>query len=920
MEQEPADSPKIDEASALSNSVLSAEANYQPDPFYKTWGLAIAKFLVKIVLYLLGLVFDVLKALYTLVKDVLIGLYKGVLGIKKLAVWFHRAWNDMDLFGKIGFFVMGAGHLRRKQWLDGFFWLALEIAFAVYMFLPLNGAVMGTGMLNLDTFFYLNDEAELVKKSGEMVLMGTKDAVVPFINGFVTLVVVLGFVWIYVLYVQANYDNYLIVHEQQFKQARLNGIFVLEHPDEFSEDLSKLNRFQIKRLMRQKYGYSELSSRYISHLDFKRLARPTPRFVALKKGWADLQAKVLVIYGKFCSFVHREYEWMSPWGRFTEYVPAKKKDCYGREVLLAEAKAELIRFSHKYDKYNNCLAYLRDEKALASIYAQSDKVVDALFARDHVSASNGLKPLALDSKITVREAESRLVGAFEIQLPLAQKVASVAIRFLNIDRKSLGPTEAMEAKLKEELANEGQYHAANAKNFERINIADRIAEEKGLAQIYADAIPLSDNLAMGRPSFEGYIIENYEISKRDAAEVYKDFKGAQKRHKDDLNGYAAELALRGKHAGEFATYIAANPFHGQPTLAHKRVKEFSDEKFAVTVLSLPVIAAVIVCIVPLLCSMAVAFTNWDSYHVNNKFVWDTSAWSQVVNLFSSNGEQSTYAYTFFHLLLWTLVWAFFATFTNYFFGIILALLINRKSIKLKKMWRTIFVITIAIPQFITLLVMNHMLSQNGLINTWLMTQDWYTGGFSQFLGFGNMVTDSATGVESWQAYGIPFISGPGASAHNAFYPKLTCILVNMWVGIPYTMLSTSGILMNIPEDLYESSKIDGAGPARQLFSITMPYVLFVTGPALLTQFIGNINNFNVIYFLTGGAPTGTNPLLDTSAGETDLLITWLYKLTVNFTDYSIASVIGILIFLVCAFFSLIAYSKLGSVKNEEDFQ
>jgi ABC-type sugar transport system permease subunit len=920
MEQEPADSPKIDEASALSNSVLNAEATYKPDPFYKTWGLAIAKFLVKIVLYLLGLVFDVLKALYTIVKDILIGLYKGVLGIKKLAVWFHRAWNDMDVFGKIGFFVMGAGHLRRKQWLDGFFWLALEIAFAVYMFLPLNGAVMGTGMLNLDTFFYLNDEAELVKKSGELVLMGTKDAVVPFINGFITLVVVFGFVWIYVLYAQANYDNYLIVHEQQFKQARLNGIDVLEHPDRFSEDLAHLNRFQIKRLMRDKYGYSELSSRYISHLDFKRLNTPKTRFVLLRNWWAGVQAKTLAIYGKFCSFVHKEYEWMSPWGRFTEYVPAQKADRYGRDVLIAEAKAELIHFSHKYDKYNNCLAYLRDEKALSSVYGQGDKVIAALFARDGVSAANGLKPLPLDAKITVREAESRLVGAFEIQLPLAQKVASFAIHLLTIDRKSLGPSEEMEEKLKGELAAEGQRHAANVENFHRVNIDERLAEQKGLAQVYADAIPLSDNLAMGKPSFEGYIIENYGIDKRDAKEVYRDFKAAQKRHPDDLSGYAAELALRGRHAAEYASYIASNPFHGQPTFARKRVKEFADEKFAVTVLSLPVIAAVLVCIVPLLCSMAVTFTNWDSYHVNNKFVWDTSAWSQVVNLFSNGGEQSTYAYTFFHLLLWTLIWAFFATFTNYFFGIILALLINRKSIKLKKMWRTIFVITIAIPQFITLLVMNHMLSQNGLVNTWLMTQSWYTDGFSQVLGFGNMVTDSATGATTWQAYGIPFISGPGASANNAFYPKLTCILVNMWVGIPYTMLSTSGILMNIPEDLYESSKIDGAGPARQLFSITMPYVLFVTGPALLTQFIGNINNFNVIYFLTGGAPTGTNPRLDTSAGETDLLITWLYKLTVNFTDYSIASVIGILIFLVCAFFSLIAYSKLGSVKNEEDFQ
>jgi arabinogalactan oligomer/maltooligosaccharide transport system permease protein len=146
--------------------------------------------------------------------------------------------------------------------------------------------------------------------------------------------------------------------------------------------------------------------------------------------------------------------------------------------------------------------------------------------------------------------------------------------------------------------------------------------------------------------------------------------------------------------------------------------------------------------------------------------------------------------------------------------------------------------------------------------------------------------------------------------------RITVILVNVWVGIPYTILSTTGILMNVPEDLYESASIDGAGPARQYFKITLPYVLFVMGPSLITQFVGNINNFNVIYFLTGGAPT-TNDYL--SAGKTDLLVTWLYKLTVNQSNFAYASVIGIMIFVISAIFSLIAYRFSSSNQNEEDF-
>ncbi|MBR2552034.1 MAG: sugar ABC transporter permease, partial [Erysipelotrichaceae bacterium] len=94
-----------------------------------------------------------------------------------------------------------------------------------------------------------------------------------------------------------------------------------------------------------------------------------------------------------------------------------------------------------------------------------------------------------------------------------------------------------------------------------------------------------------------------------------------------------------------------------------------------------------------------------------------------------------------------------------------------------------------------------------------------------------------------------------------------------------------------------------------------------TGPYLLTQFIGNINNFNVIFLLTGGGPT--NPKLLTSAGsagDTDLLITWLFKITTGAeSKYYLASVIGIMIFVVVAVLSLIVYNVMPSTRNEEDY-
>ncbi|MGN1368174.1 MAG: carbohydrate ABC transporter permease [Aristaeellaceae bacterium] len=242
--------------------------------------------------------------------------------------------------------------------------------------------------------------------------------------------------------------------------------------------------------------------------------------------------------------------------------------------------------------------------------------------------------------------------------------------------------------------------------------------------------------------------------------------------------------------------------------------------------------------------------------------------------------------TFKQVLLWTLIWAFFATFLNYFLGMLVAIMINKKGIKFKKLWRTILVMTIAIPQFISLLYVSKMFAADGLVNSTLM--NW-----------------------GWIKQPLPFWTDPT-------WAKCTIIGINIWIGIPYLMLIATGILMNIPADLYESARIDGANAFQTYMKITLPYMLFVTGPYLLTSFTGNINNFNVIYLLSQGKPLSVG--LAGNAGSTDLLITWLYKMTVTDSNYKLAAVMGILVFVVCAVINLIVYNMIPSVKNEEDFQ
>ena len=99
-------------------------------------------------------------------------------------------------------------------------------------------------------------------------------------------------------------------------------------------------------------------------------------------------------------------------------------------------------------------------------------------------------------------------------------------------------------------------------------------------------------------------------------------------------------------------------------------------------------------------------------------------------------------------------------------------------------------------------------------------------------------------------------------------------------------------------------------------------MLQLTTPYLITQFVTNVNNFNVIWLLTGGGPVDNLHYGGgTRAQSTDLLVTWLYRLTTDKNPrYNVAAVIGIIIFVICVTASLIVYGRSSSARAEGDFQ
>lgn len=328
-------------------------------------------------------------------------------------------------------------------------------------------------------------------------------------------------------------------------------------------------------------------------------------------------------------------------------------------------------------------------------------------------------------------------------------------------------------------------------------------------------------------------------------------------------------------------------------------REPINRKFHVSLLALPVLGVILVNVIPIIFMICVAFTNYDMDHQPPTYLFTWVGLKNFRQLFTSSATV-TFGYAFIRILFWTLLWALLATFSTYFGGIMLAKLINDRQVRWKKMWRTLFVITIAIPQFVTLLLVGKMLGDYGIVNS-----------ICSKTGLTDLLRQIGL-VGKGLSY-IPFLTKPG-------WAHVMIVLINIWVGVPFQMLSATGILMNIPHEQMESAKIDGANERQIFWKITMPYMLFVTGPSLLTALIANINNFNVIYLLTTDYVTSNMNYANSNAKEVDLLVTWLFRLTNDYSNYKMASVIGICVFCICAVLTLIGFTRMIAGNKEEEFQ
>lgn len=321
---------------------------------------------------------------------------------------------------------------------------------------------------------------------------------------------------------------------------------------------------------------------------------------------------------------------------------------------------------------------------------------------------------------------------------------------------------------------------------------------------------------------------------------------------------------------------------GNPTPKFRQsLASMFDKYFYVTALVLPVVGVFVFNILPIIFMIFLAFTDYSGQIVLSGSLVSWIGFANFSQLFSTGLIGST----FIKILGWNLLWAVMSTFLNYFGGLAIALLLNKKIVKGKRIWRAFPILAFAVPGFITLLAFKFMFSNLGPINYYIE---------NTFGGTGQMFF----GIDSkWSARTIGW-------------------LVNAWLSIPSSMLLATGILANLNPDLYEAARIDGASPWKQFIKITLPFVIFATTPVLIGQFMSNFNNFGVFYFLRGGIICDGYFL----ASDTDLLINWLYSLSIDNKYYSLGAAISIIIFVIAAVISLIVYVKSPSYAKEDMYR
>lgn len=231
--------------------------------------------------------------------------------------------------------------------------------------------------------------------------------------------------------------------------------------------------------------------------------------------------------------------------------------------------------------------------------------------------------------------------------------------------------------------------------------------------------------------------------------------------------------------------------------------------------------------------------------------------------------------TFPRLMRTTLIWTFFNVVFHLIFGMILALILNKENLKFKSIYRAIIILPWAIPQVIIALA--------------------WKGEFHFEFGFVNTL------IQDFGFEPVQWLFSPT--------PALVAVtFVNIWLGIPFYMVTLLGGLQSIAPDYYEAASLDGANALQRFRHITVPLIRPVAVPIITLDVIWTFNNFNVIFLITGGKPNES----------TNILVTALYNAAFGANgqfQLGFAAAFSLVIFVVLLVFASVWVTQSGALKG-----
>ena len=347
--------------------------------------------------------------------------------------------------------------------------------------------------------------------------------------------------------------------------------------------------------------------------------------------------------------------------------------------------------------------------------------------------------------------------------------------------------------------------------------------------------------------------------------------------------YFLFYALNIKDAGTVAKRI--NNGIAVPKNGKEMVQAIYENGFPYLLIIPSYIAMTFAIIFPVLVTLMIAFTNYDFKHTAPTTLLDWIGFQNFTNMWTL----STFRSAFTSVLGWTLIWALAASTLQIVLGILTAIVANQPFVKGKRIFGVIFLLPWAVPAFITILTFSNMFNDSvGAINAQVIPL------FAKIFPFLDGVL-------------IPWKTDPT-------WTKIALIMMQGWLGFPYIYVLTLGILQSIPNDLYEAAYIDGANGWQKFRSITFPMIMAVAAPTLISQYTFNFNNFSIIYLFNDGGPGSVGG----NAGSTDILISWIYKLTTNTSpQYSMAAAVTLIISVIVISISMIAFKKLHAFDMED---